>query len=577
LGIREFEKPIYVVCYRLSKLSHRIHKPFAGLIFLLGALAGALSTAHAAQPVVTLQPQSQSVVLYQQATFGVTANGTGSLRYQWRKDGVPISAATNNSMVLAHVKFLDEASYSVVISDLQGSVTSSNAFLTVTVPRAGDLDGSFACCSSINGTVQAMARQADGKMIIAGTFTSLNGQARGRVARLDLDGNIDTSFMAGLVGADTNILALAVQSNGKILLGGRFTTVNGVSRNYVARLNPDGTLDNEFLAGRSGPDDRVLSIVEQPDGKIVLGGLFHSVNGFSRNSIARLEPAGSLDLNFGASGTGSDAGVTALAIQPDNKILVGGSFDSMNGVTRNNLARLSADGTLDEAFVCGCSYLYPLRSILVQGQKVLFASFFVPLGGGTSIPEGLYFGRLEASGAVDSGFTNLVRNEVGPEGIASMVLGSDGKLLIGGGWPVTLGIVARLDINGRVETNFQAVVPSRFGLVRTLVAQDEAKVLVGGDFTFTNGLSVSNLVRLWRRSPAFIERVISAGGGSANLSLRLPLGSTNRLQYKTNLSDPMWTELPGEIVVSGLNSKTNVVDTTLGSAPQRFYRLRQEP
>src|SRR4051812_25358982 len=201
-----------------------VHEFLMWLVVVTAALPpGGASTARATPPDITSQPQNQSVVLYLQATFRVTASGTGLLRYQWRKDGVPMSGATNTSMVLSHVKFSDEAQYSVLVSDLQGSVTSSNAPLKVALPRPGDLDGSFACCSSINGQIFAMARQPDGKMLVAGSFSSLNGLVRGRVARLEADGNIDPTFMNGLSGADSNILALAVQSDGKILIGGAFT------------------------------------------------------------------------------------------------------------------------------------------------------------------------------------------------------------------------------------------------------------------------------------------------------------------------------------------------------------------
>src|SRR6266446_10416983 len=107
--------------------------------------------ATAGPPSIDYQPQSQAVILYQQAAFGVIASGTPPLSYQWRKDGVPIAGATDDQIVLAHPQFADAGTYSVIVSNAAGRVASADAGLTVNSPKAGDLDFSFAWGGSING------------------------------------------------------------------------------------------------------------------------------------------------------------------------------------------------------------------------------------------------------------------------------------------------------------------------------------------------------------------------------------------------------------------------------------------
>ena len=80
-----------------------------------------------------------------------------------------------------------------------------------------------------------IAVQSDGRIVIGGRFTSYDGVARNRIARLHTDGSLDESFDPG-VGLDDFPEAIAVQSDGKILIGGNFTSYDGVARNRVARL-----------------------------------------------------------------------------------------------------------------------------------------------------------------------------------------------------------------------------------------------------------------------------------------------------------------------------------------------------
>jgi uncharacterized delta-60 repeat protein len=208
----------------------------------------------------------------------------------------------------------------------------------------GTLDMGFDTGMGASGHVWIIALQPDGKILIGGGFTSYNGTPRNRIARLHADGSLDEEFDPGM-GTNGSVLAINLQPDGKILIGGSFTSCNGIARNRIARLNANGSLDTGFNPG-IGANDDVYGMALQPDGKILISGFFTSYNGTLRNRIARLNADGSLDTGFGL-GSGANESVRAIALDPDGKILIGGDFTSYNGTSRNRVARLNADGSLD--------------------------------------------------------------------------------------------------------------------------------------------------------------------------------------------------------------------------------------
>jgi uncharacterized repeat protein (TIGR01451 family) len=135
-----------------------------------------------------------------------------------------------------------------------------------------------------------------------------------------------------------SIHAIRIQPNGQILIGGVFTNVNGVTLNHIARLNPDGSLDNTFNVG-VGANNTVETIVLDSQGNILLGGEFTRASGVTRNGVTRLNPDGTVDptINFGS---GANGYVLSLLIQANDEINVGGSFSSFGGYVQNNFTRL---------------------------------------------------------------------------------------------------------------------------------------------------------------------------------------------------------------------------------------------
>ena len=202
----------------------------------------------------------------------------------------------------------------------------------------GTRDGSFNPGAGANAVVWALALQPDGKILAAGDFTTFDESPHGRIVRLNPDGSLDSSFKPG-TGANAAILALCVQTNGKLLLGGNFTILNGAQRHRIARLLPDGSLDPAFDPG-DGPQGGLRALAVQRDGKILIGGTFTSVQSVLRSYVARLNADGSLDQTFDPGEGAAGGGLWRASLQSDGKVLVAGVFQSFNGIDCGRIARL---------------------------------------------------------------------------------------------------------------------------------------------------------------------------------------------------------------------------------------------
>jgi hypothetical protein len=165
-----------------------------GVLFSWFVLGGT-SFASASQPVVIAGPRSTSVLLDQSASFSVIADGSPPLYYQWKRNGIPLANGTNDHTLLPHAKFSDGGSYSVIVSNVQGPVTSAEATLSVTLPVAGDIDGSFLHGSGMNYTAARVLLQPDGKVVVIGSLIS---SIYGWLRRYNADGTIDETFLRGL-------------------------------------------------------------------------------------------------------------------------------------------------------------------------------------------------------------------------------------------------------------------------------------------------------------------------------------------------------------------------------------------
>ena len=204
----------------------------------------------------------------------------------------------------------------------------------------GSIDNTFQHVTGANSYIWSITRQpSDDKLIIGGNFTLYDGNTAVRVARINTDGTFDNTFNAG-TGANDIVTAVTLQANGKVLLGGDLTDYNGTAVSKMVRLNSNGSIDPSFTTAMgAGANDQVSAIAVQSNGKIIISGYFTTVDGASRNRIARLNPNGSLDLNF-VPGSGGGSIIRAIAVQSDNNLVIGGYFTNYNGTTINRLTRL---------------------------------------------------------------------------------------------------------------------------------------------------------------------------------------------------------------------------------------------
>ena len=294
-------------------------------------------------------------------------------------------------------------------------------------------DGSVATTFNpgANGPVNAFAVQPDGKIIVGGQFSQLGGQSRLNIGRLNPDGTLDTSFNPA---ANNIIFALALQSDGKIIVGGEFSQLGGQPRSRIGRLNADGTLDSLFSpAAQSNNSIGTISALSVlTDGKIIIGGDFSLIDGQPRDNIARLHPDGTLDTTFNpGAGTGSSDKVSALVVQPDGKIVVAGLFAQLGGQTRLNIGRLNPDGSAD-SFNPGANGIFaPLvHTLALQSDgKILVGGTFNTLGG----TQAIRLGRLNADGTRDFSFVAQFTGNTGfNDEVNALALQPDGRILVGG-------------------------------------------------------------------------------------------------------------------------------------------------
>lgn len=356
--------------------------------------------------------------------------------------------------------------------------------------QPGEIDKTFNAIigAGASGAVKSVIEQADGKIIVAGEFTSYDYKSKNRIMRLNADGTLDSSFDIG-TGANGNISSIALQSDGKILIIGGFTAFNGITKNKIARLNTDGTVDASFIPATGL--NSCSSFVVQANGNILVAGTYTASNGFGATKIVRLEPNGALDTTFD-NGIGPNGGVTKLAIQSDGKIIIVGYFSSYNGMTSKNIARLNTDGTLDTSFYSG-NGAYGIESMAIQADgKIIIGGFFSSY----NFAPRSCLARLNPDGTLDTTFNT----GTGPNStVESITIQSDGKILIGGIFATYNAFskknIARLNTDGTLDSSFDSGTGTNESIY-VITVKTDGKIVIGGNFTSYNNTLIGRLAQL---------------------------------------------------------------------------------
>lgn len=430
-------------------------------------------------PFVTSPVVSHAKAPGQSVLLTVTADGTPPMSYQWWHGDLPVPGATNRTLALVGLRGSEAGIYSVSIRNDAGSITNPAALLAVNLAAA---DAGFT--PAVSGVPVAFSLQPDGKVLLAGPFTNVDGQPRRGLARLHPNGRLDDTFAAQpddsrVHGA--SISRLAIQPDGRILAGGTFRKFGGAGSDFLARLHPDGALDGGFdpwvplppSVGGGLNDVRVLTDTT----------LLVTCREAYPTNMVWLDADGTRTAGFGvvvgAFAPYSDGGILAVTV-------------------RGTLARFSPEGTL-EAEVPASRMIRNVGAISVLADGgILVAAEILDAHG---VPED-YLGRLAQDGTLDGGFRPRVD---GP--VHAFVPQADGKILIGGSFTNVQGAtrrgLARLHADGTLDWHFDPGIGGYSeAFVRDLALQADGSVVVLGSFTTLAGESREHLGRLVPTEPA---------------------------------------------------------------------------
>ena len=403
----------------------------------------------------------------------------------------------------------------------------------------GSLDTGMAPSLNSRADVLAITRHTDGKIFVGGTFVSVNGTSSPNLVKLNADGSTDLTFNVG-TGPNGQIQGIGVQPDGKAIISGTFTQYNGAAAPRIARLNTDGTLDTSFNVGTGFPDGGfnplAQSIVVQTDGKVLVGGGFATYNGATANRIARLTSDGSLDATFNI-GTGPSANATIykIALQSDGKIVVAGDFSTFNGATKGRITRLNADGSSDSSFDNGgTGFNSTVRDVFVQANgKLTVSGAFVSFNGSPLTRVA----RLNSDGTRDTSFdpTGVFTSS----DVTSIVQTPDGKYIVVGGFSTAAGLpknrIARLRSNGSLDPKFVTGLGPA-GLSNTLgfIVPHNGRYIIAGTFSTFNTSARTSLVSISNTTKAPVDY---DGDGKSDWAITRHNGAQTLFNYWINYND----------------------------------------
>jgi uncharacterized delta-60 repeat protein len=380
--------------------------------------------------------------------------------------------------------------------------SSSNNFNTRT-----DLSGSynagpgstFNTGTGFTALVNTYATQSDGKIIAAGNFTNYSGSAVNRITRINTDGTRDLSFNVG-TGVGSVINKIIIQPDGKIIATGNFTLYSGSASSGIVRINTNGTRDTTFNVGGGLVSTNGIDVLLQSDGKIIIAGGFTQYSGSTANRITRLNTDGTIDSTFNT-GTAFGSNVNSISIQPDGKIIASGNFTTYSGSAINYITRLNTDGTRDLSFNVGTGgSLAIFKNTIdpVTGKIIIMGNFTTYSGSSTNTTRLM---RLNTDGTQDTTFITGTGLSGGTLTPTHLSIEADGKLYLTNNFTTYSGSVvnnfARINSNGTLDNTFvYASTSSAAGFnssVRTVLISG-SNIYFAGDFSAYR--PTRNLIRL---------------------------------------------------------------------------------
>lgn len=388
--------------------------------------------------------------------------------------------------------------------------------LALTTPVSAQwvaVDSTFPAGSGPNAWVRTLAAQADGRVLIAGTFTNVSGSPHRYIARVDTNGVVDAGFDTQLSAEPTRVQALL---DGRILISGSFSNVNGVACPGLARLQPDGVLDGGFVPPSGLSAAGSVAGLAASNGTVWVTGTFTNLGGLPRNRVARLLSDGAVDPSF-QSPFGTTDTVALVALQLDGKPLLSGTFSNLAGIAVTNLIRLNLDGSVDTSFRAG---LAPgervIRGLLMPDGRLVAAVVGYADYGMANTPPRLV--RFNANGALDPAFNVTFESPGFPYNstVYALALQPDGKILLSGTFlrvnGVSRGKLARLGPDGALDFCFDLAMGGEW-VPLAVAPMPDGSVVVGGSFSGLQGQAHPYLLRLQPPAgcaPGVIEMAVPA-------------------------------------------------------------------
>ena len=350
--------------------------------------------------------------------------------------------------------------------------------------------------SQYNSDVSAIKILNDGKILVGGEFNNFNGNPVKGLVKLNSDGTLDSSFNYFVSGSNLWVIVknISVLPDNKIVISGSLYSPSNVSR-----LNSDGSIDSTFnlnlnlsLNKPSFYGTFITSQNIQSDGKILIGGYFDIYDDVGRKNFIRFNQDGSLDSSFSTGvGTGANDYINDIVIQPNSQMIIGGYFTAYNGIVRKKIARIDTNGNLDENFNPVFSLSSEIKLIALQNDgKIFVAGIFGNVNNTPTKP----LVRLNSDGSLDSSF-----NFFKTGGIKALAIQTDGKILVGGGLGSVVSAtsvdqsITRLNTDGSKDMGFSVTSNNQ---VYTCAIQNDGKIIIGGNFTTINGVTKKGIARL---------------------------------------------------------------------------------
>jgi uncharacterized delta-60 repeat protein len=486
------------------------------------------------------------------------------------KDDELVEGAETVSLILSNPKQQREGQHLTPILGTPNMATLTIVDDELSNEPAGSIDSSFATVGGSDDSVQVIEMQDHNKILIGGGFTLVNGLVRNGLARLNSDGNIDTTFQIGS-GFDGAVRSMAVQPDGRIVVVGYFKQFDGVNRNGIVRLNQDGGIDETFNPG-GGADNPIQDVVIQEDGKIIIAGDFTSFNGVAINRIARINNDGRIDETFNI-GSAANFGIHDVCLTMDGRIVLVGDFNSFNGSPCMGIVVLHQSGEMDDSFDSGVGFDASARSVVVQDDgKILVGGFFSSYNGN----DATRLVRLLSDGGLDPDFDC----GSGASGsVYKLALQSDGKIFVGGSFSEFNGLkryaITRLKPDGSVDPtiNFGS---GPNGSVLAIYPKVDSKILIGGGFTKYNGIDREHFVQIHggildgSGTMQFLSPTFMVGESGTNAVVKIVRngGLTGEInaQFNTLLSVSKNPAVPGldfEMVNTGVDFKQGEIFNTI--------------